>query len=303
MIEVAELTSSRSLSVADLNATINHEPRIKDLRLAEVLMFEQPRKVRDLVDRHASHLERFGDIAKTIEKPAGRGRPGVVNWLNKRQALYICTKSETSVATEVTIQMVEVFDAYTAQRNCQTGQSAGNSAGTEEVEAPKMPEPISRPSSVLSAPRTVTELYAESAHNKALWANTTDKALSTEYLDAGEEAGNLLISTPAQSIPEVILKLTEALEWMSEDVTPSVVKLQSQAIRDLKRLTGMSDQVAEIPDPEPAPEPKVEPIRPDTKVKIDRRARPVTVDGTLYPSIQAASEATGIPYHQIRLRN
>lgn len=40
------------------------------------------------------------------------GRPGRTFWLNKRQCLYLCTKSETANATEVTIQMVEVFDEY-----------------------------------------------------------------------------------------------------------------------------------------------------------------------------------------------
>ncbi len=44
------------------------------------------------------------------------GRPGKAYYLNKKQALYICTKSETENATEVTIQMVEVFDAFMADQ-------------------------------------------------------------------------------------------------------------------------------------------------------------------------------------------
>jgi hypothetical protein len=45
-----------------------------------------------------------------VAKTSKGGRPGKEYWLTKKQCLYLCTKSETPNATEVTIQMVEVFD-------------------------------------------------------------------------------------------------------------------------------------------------------------------------------------------------
>ncbi|MFD1627672.1 hypothetical protein [Azospirillum griseum] len=44
----------------------------------------------------------------------GRGRPATEFWLTKKQAIYIATKAETERATEITIQIVEVFDAVTS---------------------------------------------------------------------------------------------------------------------------------------------------------------------------------------------
>jgi hypothetical protein len=91
------------------------EPRILDLDLAAGLGFLEPRAIHRLVDRHGDALARFGDIPVTVTQntdPLGRGRPGKAYLLNRKQALYICAKSETPRAAEVTIQMVEVFDRY-----------------------------------------------------------------------------------------------------------------------------------------------------------------------------------------------
>ncbi len=108
-----------ALTVADLNTAVNHEPRIEDVRLAEALGMERPREIRRLIERHREELKRLGAICVTVTQnndSRGRGRPGRTFWLNKRQALYLCTKSETAFATETTIQMVEVFDAHLAAR-------------------------------------------------------------------------------------------------------------------------------------------------------------------------------------------
>lgn len=112
-----DATNASALSLADLNISINHEPRVSHLRLAGLLGYQQPHKLAHLIERHREALERFGVIPSTVdENRTGRGRPGQVHWLNKRQALYLCTKSETPNATEATIAMVEVFDAWTAGR-------------------------------------------------------------------------------------------------------------------------------------------------------------------------------------------
>lgn len=102
-----------ALTVADLNITVNHEPRIAHRRLAASLGFVQRHKMAHLIERHLDALQRFGEVPSTMDETGPKGgRPGKTYWLNKKQALYLCTKSETANATEVTIGMVEVFDAY-----------------------------------------------------------------------------------------------------------------------------------------------------------------------------------------------
>lgn len=107
----------RPLALADLNTAVNHEPRIAHQRLAEVLGYADKSMMPRLVDRHHEALERFGGVSVTVTGTGPKGgRPGKTYWLNKRQCLYLCTKSETANATEITIEMVSVFDAYTEHR-------------------------------------------------------------------------------------------------------------------------------------------------------------------------------------------
>jgi phage antirepressor YoqD-like protein len=49
-----------------------------------------------------------------VEETAGNkgGRPGRAYYLNRRQAIFITAKSETPTATEITIEIVDRFDAY-----------------------------------------------------------------------------------------------------------------------------------------------------------------------------------------------
>jgi hypothetical protein len=56
-----------------------------------------------------------------------------------------------------------------------------------------------------------------------------------------------MIETPAADVSEVILQLTEALEWMYE-ASPALVRLHSGAIHYLKRLLG-----AQVPSEPEAP--------------------------------------------------
>lgn len=103
------------------------EPRIQDLHLAEKLGFTHPYRIRELIERNRPELERFGEILTMPSKPHFRqsqevfpavgktsvgGRPGKDFYLNRKQVLYICAKSQTPNAAEVTILMVEVFDAW-----------------------------------------------------------------------------------------------------------------------------------------------------------------------------------------------
>jgi phage regulator Rha-like protein len=111
--------SRPAFGIADLNTSIDGTPRMMDLTLAEALGFARASNIRRIISRHVASLRRFGEVCSTMEQTMKNkdnlgGRPGKAYYLNKKQALYICTKSETENATEVTIQMVEVFDAYTS---------------------------------------------------------------------------------------------------------------------------------------------------------------------------------------------
>ncbi|AWB07779.1 hypothetical protein A6A40_21080, partial (plasmid) [Azospirillum humicireducens] len=103
-----------ALSLADIDTTVNGEPRVLDLRLAEVLGFSQVRDIRKLIERHREVLERLGEVCATVAQTSRKGgRPATEFWLTKKQAVYLCTKAETERAITVTIQIVELFDAVT----------------------------------------------------------------------------------------------------------------------------------------------------------------------------------------------
>ena len=125
------------LTAADLSTQIDQTPRVMDLRLAETLEFGKAANIRDLIDRHADALRQLGPLPTTIEKPSHRGgRPGTAYWLNKQQALYLCTKSETPRATEATLLMVKVFDAYLG------GKPVPPQAKPVEPPAPQQPNKV-----------------------------------------------------------------------------------------------------------------------------------------------------------------
>lgn len=95
------------LSTTDINSSINHEPRILDLRIAEALGYDNPRNIRRLIQRNKATLEKFATLS-TVERVIKGGKAREY-YLNEKQAIYLCTKSETENATDITIQMVEVF--------------------------------------------------------------------------------------------------------------------------------------------------------------------------------------------------
>ncbi|MCP5197654.1 MAG: hypothetical protein H6974_12860 [Gammaproteobacteria bacterium] len=92
---------------------INGEPRIHDLLLAERLGFERLVKVRDIIKRNEAKLLKFG-VLPTVGKTSGDqgGRPTTEFYLNQKQAIFICMKSETEKALDVQVEIVHVFDAY-----------------------------------------------------------------------------------------------------------------------------------------------------------------------------------------------
>ncbi|WP_052119961.1 Rha family transcriptional regulator [Inquilinus limosus] len=92
---------------------IDGEPRIRDLDLAIRLGFADPHKIRDLIRRHLPSLEALG-VSATVAETAGPlgGRPATAHYLNRKQAIFITAKSDTPTSTEITIEIIERFDAY-----------------------------------------------------------------------------------------------------------------------------------------------------------------------------------------------
>jgi hypothetical protein len=90
------------------------EPRMRDLDIADALGFKRTRKIRELIERHLEALEQYGQVvcAKWRKyRSAPRGAPRQV-WLNEKQSLFIAAKCETPTATQVLLQMVDVFSAW-----------------------------------------------------------------------------------------------------------------------------------------------------------------------------------------------
>ena len=91
------------------------EARILDTDLGVRLGFERPRKIRELIERHASELATLGQVVSRgalLSRPQG----GVVEvqecYLNEEQALLICMASETEVARQIRAMLIKVFVAY-----------------------------------------------------------------------------------------------------------------------------------------------------------------------------------------------
>ena len=79
---------SKPLSLEDLNTTVNGQPRIKDLRLAEFLGFSDPHMIRRLIDRHMSALKGMGEVSVTVTETGKKGgRPGKTYWLTEHGIL------------------------------------------------------------------------------------------------------------------------------------------------------------------------------------------------------------------------
>jgi phage antirepressor YoqD-like protein len=89
---------------------IEGELRIRDQDLASRLGFERPRKIRDMIKRWMLELERMGPCP-TVGRVINGGE-ATEFYLNRKQAIFITAKSETPAATEITIEIIERFDAY-----------------------------------------------------------------------------------------------------------------------------------------------------------------------------------------------
>ena len=92
---------------------IEKELRILDIDLAQRLGFERPRDIRKLINRYSDELDEMGVRATVAQTPsAAGGRPAMAFYLNRKQAIFITTKSETKDAINVTIEIIKKFEAY-----------------------------------------------------------------------------------------------------------------------------------------------------------------------------------------------
>jgi hypothetical protein len=87
----------------------DHEPRIRDLDLAERLGYANPHDVRKLIRRMIAGGS-LSDVAvfATTAKTSG-GRPGSDFWLTEAQALKVAAKSETEPADALLNEMIRVY--------------------------------------------------------------------------------------------------------------------------------------------------------------------------------------------------
>lgn len=91
---------------------VEGEPYWLDLDLGKWLGFEQPRDIRKLIQRHDANLLKTGICATVAQINDGPGRPATENWLSFPSCLYLCAKSQTEKANEVTLAMVQFIDHY-----------------------------------------------------------------------------------------------------------------------------------------------------------------------------------------------
>jgi hypothetical protein len=106
------MTSNTGSSALTLTP-VNGEPRVHDLALAEKLGFADRYMIRKLIKRNEAKLLKFG-VVSTVETTTGAlgGRPTAEFYLNQKQAIFVCMKSETEKAFDVQADIVRVFDAY-----------------------------------------------------------------------------------------------------------------------------------------------------------------------------------------------
>jgi hypothetical protein len=91
---------------------VEGELRIHDLDLAKRLGFERPVKIRELIARNAEKLKQFSILPTVGKIHEGAGRPTQEYYLNQKQAVFVCMKSETDRAFDVQADIVRVYDAH-----------------------------------------------------------------------------------------------------------------------------------------------------------------------------------------------
>jgi hypothetical protein len=100
-----------ALSENDFRPAEDHVPRIVDWRLAQVLGFGRPERIRELIVRNRKRLEQRGTLPHRAVKSTG-GRPATEYLLNFRQSLLIVLKSETANAEAVQDHILDIYEMW-----------------------------------------------------------------------------------------------------------------------------------------------------------------------------------------------
>ena len=107
------MTAIATLSISDLDTTINHEPRVSHRRLAQTLGMSRSNELARLIERNFEELERYGEVCGIIPQTTSKGgRPGKIWWLNEPQALLVIIRSDAPKAPDARQEVITVFMAY-----------------------------------------------------------------------------------------------------------------------------------------------------------------------------------------------
>lgn len=92
-----------------------NEPRVRDVRLGEVLGYDRTARLRDMIRRHHDELLGHGPLTQVAAKVgigSGAQREVAEYYLNEAQALLVCMFARTAKAAEIRKQVIEVFLAW-----------------------------------------------------------------------------------------------------------------------------------------------------------------------------------------------
>lgn len=184
-LENAMTPKVTSTPVVDITPSMcDGELRVLDVDLAKYLGFTKAANIRTLIKRHLPALERFSTVftAQTVK----RGQKTTEYYLDKRQATFITTQSGTENAIDITIQLIERFDAY------ERGEiTSGKSPAVGDDEAAKI------------AFHTAHEIMKE-----VLDASEGDRILIAARIAQKTTGINPLASLGIDELPTVSLKKT-----------------------------------------------------------------------------------------------
>jgi prophage antirepressor-like protein len=104
---------SNVIQLSDLNTTVNHEPRIIDVKLAEALGMSRPTNIRQKIESNIEELKMHGGVCtKAVQTTKSGGRPAIEYYLNEAQAILLCMFSRTEKAAAARKAIIEVFMAW-----------------------------------------------------------------------------------------------------------------------------------------------------------------------------------------------
>lgn len=95
------------------------EPTVQDLRLAELLGYERPANIRNLIKRHLPMLEAMGPLLQReamVEIGSGATRAVTEYHPNRAQAAFLIAKAGTKLADSLTVKMAEIFAMFSEGR-------------------------------------------------------------------------------------------------------------------------------------------------------------------------------------------